>query len=177
MSNKYIYFFPLFLYILTIDSSEHFHFNDDTRLSDAVATAEGRNATQRDLDRIERWAHANLMKFSKAKCKVLHLGWGNTKHRYRLNGEWLESSPEEKDLGMLVDERLNMTQQCTRAAQYANCIRGCIKRNMTSRLRKEILPLNSALMRPYLQYCIQFWSPQHKKTWSCWCRSRGGPRK
>ena len=51
-------------------------FADDTRLSGALDT--------RDLDRLGNWAHANVMKLNKAKCKVLHLGWGNPINPYRV---------------------------------------------------------------------------------------------
>lgn len=62
-------------------------FASDTKLWGAGDTLEGSNAILKNMDRLERWACANLMKFSKAKCSVLPLGWGNPKHKYRLGGE------------------------------------------------------------------------------------------
>ncbi|KAK4813077.1 hypothetical protein QYF61_007579 [Mycteria americana] len=122
-------------------------FPDDTKLSGVADTLEGRDAIQRDLDSLDSWAPMNLMKFNKAKCKVLHLGWGD---------EWVESSPAEKDLGVRVDEKLGMTRQRVLAAQKANCILACIKRSVASGSREVVLPLCSRETTPGL------WGPQHK---------------
>ncbi|GAB0204725.1 cAMP-dependent protein kinase inhibitor alpha [Grus japonensis] len=108
-------------------------FANDTKLCGVVDMLEGRDAIQRDLDRLGRWARAKLMKFNKAKCKVLYVGQCSPKHNYSLGREWIESSPEEKELGVLVDKKLNMSRQCALVAQKANHVLGCVKRNVTSR--------------------------------------------
>ncbi|KAJ7425275.1 rna-directed dna polymerase from mobile element jockey-like [Pitangus sulphuratus] len=110
-------------------------FTDDTKLCGAVYTLERRDTTQRDLDRLERGASGNLMKVNKANCKLLHLNQSNPRHNDRLEKELIERSPAEKDLRVMVDEKLNMSWQCELTVQKANEILGCIKRSLSSRSR------------------------------------------
>ena len=106
---------------------------DDTKLGRMADTPEGCAAIQQDLDRLDSWVERNQMRFNKSKCRVLHLGRNNCMHQYGLGDDLLERSSAERDLGVLVDNRLAMSQQCTLVAKKANDILGCIKKSMASR--------------------------------------------
>jgi len=124
----------------------------DTKLGGALDTPEGCVSIQRDMDRLESCAERNLMRFNKGKCRVLHLGRNNP----RLGVDLLESSSAERDLGVVVDNELTMNYQCALAVKKANVILGCIRKSVASRSREVLLPLYTALVRPHLEYSVQF---------------------
>ncbi|KAJ7422079.1 hypothetical protein WISP_39618 [Willisornis vidua] len=111
----------------------------------SVDLLEGRKALQRDLDRLDQWAGTSCMKFNKVDCSVLHLAPSKPMQRYRL--------------GRLVGCWRNMSQHVPR----------CPRRPMTSwpvsasRARAVIVSLYSALVRPYLKSCVQFWATHYKE--------------
>jgi len=135
-------------------------YSDDTKLQRVADTLEGCAAIQQDLDRLESWTVRNQMRYNKSMCRVLHLGRNNCEYQYRLGHDLLDRSSAEKDLRVVVDNRLVMSQQCALVAKKASGKLGCCA---ASRSREVILPLYSALVRAHLEYWIQFWVRWYKK--------------
>lgn len=79
--------------------------------SSAADTTERQNITQKK--KLQNWAQVNFLRYNKATCKVQHLGGSNPQYQQRFRGEWIESSPATKDLGVLVDEQLEVSWQHT----------------------------------------------------------------
>ncbi|CAM4504902.1 unnamed protein product [Lepidochelys kempii] len=156
--------FNLFITDLgTKSGSVPIKFADDTKLGGIANLEKDRDILQEDLDDLVNWSNSNRMKFNSEKCKVMHLGINNKNFSYKLGTHQLEVTEEEKDLGVLVDHRITMSRQCDMAVKKANAVLGCIRRGISSRDKEVLVPLYKALVRPHLEYCVQFWSPMFKK--------------
>jgi len=123
-------------------------FANGTKLCGVVDMLEGRDAIQRDLDKLEKWPCVNLEVQQGQMQGPAHESGQSQAQIQRKGREWIENSPEVKNLGVLVDKKLSITQQCALTAQKANHIQGCIKRSMASRSKEVILPFYSTLVRP-----------------------------
>lgn len=144
-------------------SNKIFKFADDTKLVITINDFKDNFKGQKDLDKLVGWCNRNDMNFNTQKCKVLHMGHKNSHFNYNMNGEWIESSCCEKDLGVHVDERLTFSKQCLESRNKANRMLGYIARNVSHKSKEVIKRLYNAYVRPHLEYCVQAWSPHYRK--------------
>ncbi|TRZ06006.1 hypothetical protein HGM15179_021102 [Zosterops borbonicus] len=103
------------------------------------------------------------MKFNKGKFQILHLRQNNPGCVYRVGNERLESSAVERDLGVLIDGKLNMSQQCALVARRAIHVLGSIRHSIAIWAKEGVVLLCSALVQTHLESWRQFWAPQYKK--------------
>ena len=95
-------------------------FADDTKIYRKIGTSEDRQILQQDLDRLVRWADEWQMQFNEKKCKSMHIGKDNTHYSYTMNGHTIESTDQEKDLGVIISSDMKALGQCNYAYAKAN---------------------------------------------------------
>ena len=154
------------IYINDLDdsiTSNVLKFADDTKLFRKVNTDGDKQHLQNDLDRLVKWSEKWQMLFNFGKCKCLHTGHRNLNVNYKMGDTVLGTTVKEKDLGVTISADMKVSEQCGIAASKGNQILGLIRRNITYKGKKLIIPLYKAIVRPHLEYCIQAWRPYRNK--------------
>ena len=154
------------IYINDLDdriTSNVLKFADDTKLFRKVNTDGDKQHLQNDLDRLVKWSEKWQMLFNFGKCKCLHTGHGNLNVNYKMGDTVLGTTVKEKDLGVTISADMKVSEQYGIAASKGNQFLGLIRRNITYKGKKLIIPLYKAIVRPHLEYCIQAWRPYRKK--------------
>ena len=147
-------------------------FADDSKIFTRIVTSkrntkwtgfDGASALQRDLTRVQAWAKKWKMEFNVGKCKVMHIGRRNPKNVYGMGGSVLETTSAERDLGVMIDDRLDLGSHIKSIVAKANRMLGLIKISFACLDKPMFLNLYLVLVRPHLEYCVQVWSPYKQK--------------
>ena len=155
--------FIIYLNDLDSDISSNIcKFADDTKIGRTINGPEDSQALQNDLNKLYEWSEKWQMKFSVEKCKMIKMGTVIDNTVYKLNNLDIGSSKCERDLGVLVSNNLKPREQCIAVRNKANRILGYISRTVSNRTDEVILKLYLALVRPHLDYAVQFWSPFYR---------------
>ena len=142
-------------------------FADDTKLGHDVSDQTRCDELQKSLDGLVEWSHTWGMQFNVAKCKVMHLGNRNGKHVYTMAGQALGVTSAEKDIGVIVTDKLKPADQCRSAARTAQAVLGQITRAFHYRDRHVFVRLYKQYVRPHLEFSTQAWSPWNGEDIDC----------
>jgi hypothetical protein len=142
-------------------------FADDTKLGKTVVTETDRDELHEALIQLCTWADTWGMQFNVAKCKVMHMGHKNPKHVYQMNGQELEVTAEERDIGVKVADNLKPSAQCAKAARTTQSVLGQLTRAVHYRDRHIFIRLYKQYVRPHLEFSTQTWAPWTEADKSC----------
>ena len=134
-------------------------FADDTKVGQIVRNEEDCARLQAALDGMVDWTVRWGMQFNVQKCKVMHVGRSNAEHKYSMGGAELSKTEEERDLGVIVSNKLKPAAQCAKAARTAQVVLGQIARAFHFKDKYVFIQLYKTYVRPHLEFAVQAWSP------------------
>ena len=138
-------------------------FADDTKIAESVCGVNGSIRLQHSLDHVVAWAEKWQMRFNVNKCKVMHVGSSNRLFEYDMNGVYLQSVEEEKDLGVTVSNTMKPSKYVCERVKIANARVNLIRRNLEFKSADVVCKLYNAQVRPILEYCVSFAYPYLQK--------------
>ena len=150
------------IYINDLDddiTSKITKFADDTKLCHKANCEQDRLTIQSDLDKLVEWAEKWQMNFNVDKCTVMHVGTNNQNYNYAMGNQNLAEVNQQRDLGVLIDKNLKWKSQVEASFKRANSVIGFISRNFHYKSKDIMLPLYTSLVRPHMEFAVQFWSP------------------
>ena len=140
---------------------------DDTKVFSAILSDNPNNTLVSDLKILEEWSEKFQMKFHPEKCHVMHIGSNNPRQEYTMNKDnkeyILDSVTSEKDLGVLIDDKLKFTEHINLKINKANQILGCIRHTFKHMNKEIFMLLYKSMVRPHLEYGSCIWTPHLKK--------------
>ncbi len=144
--------------------SDVYLFADDTKIFRKIKSEEDREGLQRDLKTLEEWSNTWLLRFHPDKCKHMHIGSKNIGDKtYRLLGHNLEAIDEEKDLGIIIDSKLDFDTHICEKVKKANQMFGLLRRTFEHMDSEVFLPLYKTMVRTHLEYGNAVWHPNKIK--------------
>ena len=118
---------------------------------------------QEDLNRLVDWANTWWMNFSIDRCAVMQIGHNNTQHTYTMSNQQLIATELQRDLEITITRDVKWQKQTEKSCKTANRVLGFIALNFNYKSAELMLPLYKSLVRPNLEYAVQFWSPHLRR--------------
>ena len=152
------------LYVNDIPSVVDSHlllFADDIKLYRRIQSENDIIQLQKDIDDLLNWSNTWLLNFNIPKCKVLRIGTSTLPQNYTLNGTPLDNVQDMRDLGVVIDSKLNFHSHSTHTVSKANRLLGLIRKSFENISIQTLPMLYKSLVRPTLEYGNPIWGPYY----------------
>lgn len=137
---------------------------DDTKIYNIVNNKEQAEKLQEEIDKLYNWSQVWQLLFHPDKCHILHLRKKSMNHEYYMGTDQdkikLNTTEEEKDLGVTVDNKLTFSEHCNKIVTKANKILGIISRTLTQIDKDNFNRIYKGIVRPIVEYASSIYNPR-----------------